>query len=186
MVPIIFTMPEETIEPEPVSIRTVPEKTIYLARWSSRFWAWLIDIIFIVLFLNIVRGVFMTFLNLPHLWDFANIDLIAIGVESVFFFAYWTVLEGFRGQSIGKMVMNLKVVNRDGSRIHYLTAAIESLPKAFLNFPFILVILPLDCLIGWLAMPGSKLRVFNRISNTIVIKADYKEPHGILYVRDKE
>jgi hypothetical protein len=30
------------------------------------------------------------------------------------------------------------------------------------------------------------LRVFNRISNTIVIKSDYKEPQGILYVKDKE
>jgi uncharacterized RDD family membrane protein YckC len=179
-------MSEENRDPEPVSIKPVPEKTIFLARWSSRFWAWLIDIIFIILFLNIVRDLFMTFLILPRIWDFTDVSLIAIGIESLFFFAYWTVLEGFRGQSIGKMVMNLKVVNRDGSKINYLTAALESLPKAFLNFPLILIILPLDCLIGWLAMPGSKLRVFNRISNTIVIKADYKEPHGILYVRDKE
>jgi uncharacterized RDD family membrane protein YckC len=74
--------------------------------------------------------------------------------------------------------MNLKVVNRDGTKINYPTAALESFGKAFL--------LPLDCLIGWLAMPGTKLRVFNRISNTIVIKSDYKEPHGILYVREKE
>lgn len=176
--PIIFTMSEETIEPEPVSIRPVPEKTIYLARWSSRFWAWLIDIILVILFLNIVRGIFEPFWRLPLLWDYMHWDPIALGFESIFFFAYWTVMEGFRGQSIGKMVMNLKVVNRDGTRIDYAAAALESLGKAFL--------LPLDCLIGWLAMPGSKLRVFNRISNTIVIKADYKEPHGILYVRDKE
>ena len=171
-------MPEENIEPEPVSIRPVPEKTIYLARWSSRFWAWLIDFILVILFLNIVRGIFEPFWNLPLLWDYMHWDAVALGFESIFFFAYWTVMEGFRGQSIGKMVMNLKVVNRDGTRIDYAPAALESLGKSFL--------LPLDCLIGWLAMPGSKLRVFNRISNTIVIKADYKEPHGILYVRDKE
>ena len=179
-------MSEETMGPEPVSIRPVPEKTIYLARWSSRFWAWLIDVIFIILFLNIVRDLFTAFLELPFLWEYTHVDLIAIGIESIFFFMYWTLLEGFRGQSIGKMVMNLRVVNRDGSKINYLTAALESIRKAFLNFPFILILLPLDCLIGWLAMPGTKLRVFNRISNTIVIKADYKEPHGILYVRDKE
>ncbi len=64
------------------------------------------------------------------------------------------------------------------TKIKYITAAVESHGKAFF--------LPLDCLIGWLAMPGTKLRVFNRISNTIVIKSDYKEPHGILYVREKE
>jgi len=179
-------MSEENRETEPVSIRPVPEKTIYLARWSSRFGAWLIDIIFIILFLNIIRELFIAFLDLPHLWDYGSLDLVAVGLETLFFFAYWTIMEGFRGQSIGKMVMNLRVVNRDGSRIGYLTAAIESFPKAFLNVPFIFILLPLDCLIGWVAMPGSKLRVFNRISNTIVIKADYKEPHGILYVRDKE
>jgi uncharacterized RDD family membrane protein YckC len=178
-------MSEENMTSEPSMIKPVPEKTIYLANWSARFWAWLIDIIFIILFLNILRDLFIAFLKLPLLWDF-NLDPIAIGIESLFFFAYWTIMEGFRGQSIGKMVMNLKVVNRDGSKINYVTAAVESFPKAFLNLPFIFILLPLDCLIGWLAMPGTKLRVFNRISNTIVIKADYREPHGILYVREKE
>lgn len=167
----------ENGEPEPVLIKPVPEKTIYLANWSSRFWAWIVDIILVILFLNIVRGIFEPIWKLPLLWDYRNWELFALGFESIFFFAYWTVMEGFRGQSIGKMVMNLKVVNRDGTKINYLTAALESLGKAFL--------LPLDCLIGWLAMPGTKLRVFNRISNTIVIKADYKEPQGILYVKEK-
>jgi uncharacterized RDD family membrane protein YckC len=171
-------MSEETLNAEPSSIKPVPEKTIYLAKWSARFWAWLIDIILIILFLNIIRGIFDPFWKLPLLWDYHHWEAFALGFESIFFFAYWTVMDGFRGQSIGKMVMNLKVVNRDATKITYPTAALESLGKAFL--------LPLDCLIGWLAMPGTKLRVFNRISNTIVIKADYKEPQGILYVREKE
>ncbi|HUT37765.1 MAG TPA: RDD family protein [Methanoregula sp.] len=171
-------MSEENMAPEPFFIKPGPEKTIYLARWSSRFWAWLVDIILVILFLNIIRGIFDPFWKLPLIWDYGNWEFFALGFESVFFFAYWTVMEGFRGQSIGKMVMNLKVVNRDGTKINYLTAALQSLGKAFL--------LPLDCLIGWLAMPGAKLRVFNRISNTIVIKSNYKEPHGILYVREKE
>jgi uncharacterized RDD family membrane protein YckC len=171
-------MSEETLNDEPYLIKPVPEKTIYLAKWSARFWAWLIDIILIILFLNIIRGIFDPFWKLPLLWDYHHWEAFALGFESIFFFAYWTVMDGFRGQSIGKMVMNLKVVNRDATKITYPTAALESLGKAFL--------LPLDCLIGWLAMPGTKLRVFNRISNTIVIKADYKEPQGIVYVREKE
>jgi len=171
-------MSEENMIPESFLIKPVPEKTIYLARWSARFWAFLIDFILFILFLNIIRGIFDPFWKLPLLWDYRNWEVVALGVESLFFFAYWTVMEGYRGQSIGKMVMNLKVVNRDGTKINYPTAAIESFGKVFL--------LPLDCLIGWLAMPGTKLRVFNRISNTIVIKADYKEPQGILYVREKE
>ena len=171
-------MPEENMTPEPVEIKPVPAKTIYLAPWSARFWAWLIDVILIILFLNIIRGIFDPVWKLPLLWDYRHWEFFALGFESIFFFAYWTVMEGFRGQSIGKMVMNLRVVNRDGTRIRYTTAALESLGKAFL--------LPLDCLIGWLAMPGTKLRVFNRISNTIVVKSDYKEPYGVQYVREKE
>jgi len=171
-------MSDETIVAEPIRISPVPERTLHLAKWSARFWAWLVDVILIILFLNIVRGIFDPFWKLPLLWDYGHWEIFAIGFETVFFFLYWTVMEGFRGQSIGKMVMNLKVVNRDGTKIHYGTAAIESIGKAFL--------LPLDCLIGWLAMPNTKLRVFNRISNTIVIKTDYKEPDGVLYVKEKE
>jgi uncharacterized RDD family membrane protein YckC len=173
-------MSEENLSIEPFDMKPFSEKTIYLSKWSSRFWAWIVDVILIILFLNIVRGILDPFFSLPLLWDFSNKNwgFFSVGFESIFFFAYWTIMEGFRGQSIGKMVMNLKVVNRDGTKISYATSALESLGKAFL--------LPLDCLIGWLAMPGTKLRVFNRISNTIVIKADYKEPHGIVYVKEKE
>lgn len=175
-------MSEENTVSEPVCISPAPEKTLCLAKWSSRFWAWLVDIIIVILFLNIVRGIFDPLgWKLPLLWDYGNWEIIAVIFETIFFFLYWTVMEGFegKGQSIGKMVMNLKVVNRDGTRISYQTAAIESFGKAFLP------VLIFDCLIGWLAMPGSKLRVFNRISNTIVIKTDYREPDGIVYIRDK-
>ncbi len=171
-------MSEEITAPEPICINPVPERALHLAKWSARFWAWLVDFILVILFLNIVRGIFEPFWRLPLLWDYNHWEIFAIGFETIFFFLYWTVMEGFRGQSIGKMVMNLKVVNRDGTKIHYGTAAIESVGKAFL--------LPLDCLIAWLAMPNTKLRVFNRISNTIVIKTDYKEPDGILYIKEKE
>lgn len=171
-------MSDENMAPEPICISPVPERTLHLAKWSARFWAWLVDVILVILFLNIVRGIFEPFWKLPLLWDYGHWEIFAIGFETVFFFLYWTVMEGFRGQSIGKMVMNLKIVNRDGTKIHYGTAAIESIGKAFL--------LPLDCVIGWLAMPNTKLRVFNRISNTIVIKTDYMEPDGIQYVKEKE
>ena len=172
-------VPQEPVQ-EPVRVSQEPEKTLYLAKWSARFWAWLIDFIIILLFLNIVRGIFDPFWKIPLLWDWHHWEILEITFQTLFFFLYWTVMEGFdgRGQSIGKMVMNLKVVNRDGSKISYRTAAIESFGKALL--------LPFDCLIGWLAMPGTKLRVFNRISNTIVIKTDYREPAGIVYVREKE
>ncbi len=175
-------MSEESPVQEPVPVpdpvHNAPERTLYLGKWSTRFWAWLIDFILVILFLNIVRGIFEPFWIIPLYLDFQRWEPFEFGFQTFFFFAYWTVMEGFRGQSIGKMVMNLRVVNRDGTKINYTTAAIESFGKAFL--------LPLDCLIGWFGMPASKLRVFNRISNTIVIKTDYREPAGVLYVKEKE
>ncbi|MFA5237997.1 MAG: RDD family protein [Methanoregula sp.] len=155
-------------------------KTLYLAKWSTRLWAWLIDLILVILFLNIVRGIFEPFWQIHSFWDYGHLGLFDYGIDILIFFLYWTICESYKGQSIGKMVMNIRVVNRDGSKIHWGTAAIESIGKAFIP------ILVLDCLIGWLAMPQTKLRVFNRISNTIVIKTDYREPEGVLYVRDKE
>ena len=160
--------------------RLEPAKTLHLANWSIRFWAWLIDVILIVLFLNIVRGILEPFWTLHFLWDYQHWGIFDLGLETLFFFLYWTVFESYKGQSIGKMVLNIRVVNRDGTRVHWGTAAIESLGKAFIP------ILALDCLIGWLGMPGTKLRVFNRISNTIVVKTDYREPEGIQYVKEKE
>ncbi|MGB7807598.1 RDD family protein [Methanoregula sp.] len=176
--------PVPASEPLPVAEPERPPfehaKTLHLAKWSTRFWAWLIDIILIVLFLNIVRGILEPFWTLHFIWDYQHWGIFELGIETFFFFLYWTIFESYKGQSIGKMVMNIRVVNRDGTRIHWGTAAIESLGKAFIP------VLALDCLIGWLAMPQTKLRVFNRISNTIVIKTDYREPEGVLYVREKE
>ncbi len=146
--------------------------TIRLARWDTRFWAWLIDFILISLVLNIFSNPFHFFRGIFS-WD--PLDFL---IRSVGFLLYWTVMEGYSGQSFGKMVMNLKVTNRDGSHAGYAGACIQSFGKSF--------ILPFDCLIGWFGMPGKKLRLFNRVSGTIVIKTDYREPEGVRYVREQE
>ncbi|MDV2480637.1 RDD family protein [Methanoculleus sp. Wushi-C6] len=148
--------------------------TIYLARWETRFWAWLIDIILIGLPFWALSD------YLPPAWRF-TIDpgLISISLSSVVLFLYWTLLEGYRGQSIGKMALKIRVTGRAGEDIGFGAAAAESIGKAFLLVP--------DCLIGWLAMPGSKQRLFNRISNTIVIETrEREEPEGVTYVKSEE
>ena len=67
-------MSEEHTTPEPFLIQPVPEKTIYLANWSARFWAFLIDFILFILFLNIIRDIFNLFWKLPFLWDYQHWD----------------------------------------------------------------------------------------------------------------
>jgi uncharacterized RDD family membrane protein YckC len=84
------------------------------------------------------------------------------GSGGVIYFIYWTFMEGAYGQSFGKMVMRIKVTRADGSPIGMMYAALESVGKAFL--------LPLDLLLGWILYPRRRQRIFNYISETIVIK----------------
>ncbi|MCK8518060.1 RDD family protein [Methanoculleus sp. 7T] len=148
--------------------------TLYLAGWGTRFWAWLIDVILIGLPASAVSD------RLPPAWQVTVAPgLLSFSLSSVVLFLYWTLLEGYRGQSIGKMALNIRVTGRSGEKIGFGAAAIESFGKAFILIP--------DCLIGWLAMPGSKERLFNRISGTVVIESREKEePEGVTYVKREE
>ena len=147
-------------------------ETLHLARWDTRFWAWLIDFILISLVLNIFSNPF------GFLQGILTLEPYGYLIRSTGFLLYWSIMEGYAGQSVGKMVMNIKVTDRDGKPIRFTGALIQSFGKSF--------ILPIDCLIGWFGMPGKKLRLFNRISQTIVIKTDYHEPHGVRYIREQE
>ncbi len=154
-------------------------ETIHLASWGTRFWAWLIDIIIVGIVVNVLRTLLVSIYTFPHLYDIpGNLFPFDLGLNSVVIFLYWTVLEGYSGMSIGKMALNLRMTGRSGEKIGFGAAAISSFGKAFL--------LPIDVLIGWIAMPGTKLRLFNRLSNTIVIKTEYRPPAGVEYIKDKE
>ncbi len=125
---------------------------IVLSSWEDRFWAWLID----VLLMGILWQGILTVLKID-----------AFGLSGVFLlaallFIYWTVLEGYRGQSLGKMLFNIVVTGPLGESIRFRDAALECFGKAFL--------LLLDCVACWFFFRKSRQRLFNRISNTIVIK----------------
>jgi len=128
------------------------DEIIVLSSWEDRFWAWLID----VLLMGILWHRILIVLKIDALGISGAILLAAI------LFIYWTVLEGYRGQSLGKMLFDIVVTGPLGESIRFRDAAVESFGKAFL--------LPVDCLIGWFALRESRQRLFNRISDTIVIK----------------
>jgi len=132
------------------------------ASWITRFWAWLIDVLLIGVLWGIIRGAIGAPIDIGYIHY--GIYGLHLNLESqeLLLFIYWTALEGYRGQSIGKMAMDLAVVGPDGEMIGFKDSAIESFGKAFL--------LPIDCIIGWLAMRGSGQRLFNRVSNTVVVR----------------
>jgi uncharacterized RDD family membrane protein YckC len=148
-----------------LSSATNNTETIVLARWTDRFIAWLIDFIIVSLGLGILFAV----LSFPYWFDNANMNMAytSVGplnyiISSLVIMAYWTYFESTTGQSIGKKLLHLRTTNLDGKTIDVKAAVIESFGKAFL--------LPLDVILGWIFTNNKRQRVFNRASNTIVIK----------------
>lgn len=138
----------------------VYKSRLELASWGERIVAYLIDVIILGIIVAPIISMFLWCL----IWDFRiGWSLFtSLSFNNMISFLYWTFLEGVYGQSLGKMILKLKVVRTDGQSINMLTAAIESLGKAFL--------LPIDFILGLILYPQKQQRLFNYISNTIVIK----------------
>jgi uncharacterized RDD family membrane protein YckC len=144
-----------------------PESTsgLKLAFWGERFVAWLIDIAIIDFALLVLGVVFFWGNPLSLLNNGVGIwwsGLFNVSSSGVIFFLYWLFMDGAYGRSIGKMVMRLRVTRLDGKPITFVQSAIESVGKAFL--------LPLDVLLGWILYPKRRQRIFNYLSETVVIR----------------
>jgi uncharacterized RDD family membrane protein YckC len=138
--------------------------SVKLAFWGERFVAWLIDALIlglIVGFLSIFSWFVIGSLSWWSTWP-SWMPFFNFNVSGILYFLYWFLMDGAYGQSLGKMAMNLKVVRLDGGRINMGQAALESFGKAFL--------LPIDIIVGWILYPKSRQRLFNRLSETIVIR----------------
>jgi len=155
---------------------------VILASWADRFVAWLIDFIIV----SIGLGILFALLALPF-WLSDNSNGMAVHrnfgsfhyiLSSTAFFAYWTYFEHTSGQSIGKRLLKIKSTDVSGKGVDIKNAALESFGKSFL--------LPLDVILGWLFTNNKRQRIFNKISNTIVIKLKPKEEltENIRYRKD--
>ncbi|MGQ0791965.1 MAG: RDD family protein [Nitrosopumilaceae archaeon] len=151
-----------------------------IARWSDRFFAWLIDyviifaaaftVFFIVIgtanFEEIISGNF----EYSRSFEFAPISIV--------FFLYWLILEYKTGQSIGKIVFRLKITNLKGEPADFKSIAISSFGKA--------VLLPVDVIFGRIFTNKKRQRIFNRLGKTIVIKIEdvENELDNVTYKKD--
>ena len=84
------------------------------------------------------------------------------GVYLVVFFAYWTVLEYSGGQSVGKIMLKLKVLDIDGGRPSFKGVLLSSFGKT--------VLLPVDAILGLILTNEKRQRIFNKLGDTIVVK----------------
>jgi uncharacterized RDD family membrane protein YckC len=172
---------------------TTNSQRIVLASWIDRFVAWLIDVVIVSIGLGILfalismpfwAAVSQSFDNGSTYMNMASRNLgapwLPYVMSSIVFMAYWTYFECTSGQSIGKRVMHLRTTDLNGNPPDLRTAAIESFGKAFL--------LPFDVLFGWIFTNDKRQRIFNRVSDSIVVKVrkaeDYDASRNVTYMKD--
>ena len=137
---------------------------LVLAKWSDRFFAWLIDfvIVYSVLWaLFSAASIPFWFDGAPDSW-FNNAGGAKWAVTSLVFMGYWTYFESTTGQSLGKMALKIKTTDFAGGKADIRNVAIQSFGKAFL--------LPLDLILGWIFTNDKRQRIFSKAANTVVIK----------------
>lgn len=145
------------------TVQPVPRVTF--ASWGERIIAWIIDMIALGIIITpvklLIAAAWPSFIWAP---DYLRwIPFVDVGMDQIIYFFYWTFLEGTNGQSLGKMIIRIKVTQLNGEPIEIFHAAISSIGKAFL--------LPIDLLLGWIIYPNQKQRLFNHLSETIVTKS---------------
>ncbi len=172
----------------PSTSETTSTETIVFAKWTNRFIAWLIDFIIVSIGLGILFAVLSIpfWIAFPQWFEsssnmnmpFRNVGPFDYLISSIVFMAYWTYFESTSGQSIGKKLLHLKTTDLQGKNIDAKTAVLESFGKAFL--------LPLDIILGWIFTKEKRQRIFNRASNTIVIKLKENNSvsNNVTYLKD--
>jgi uncharacterized RDD family membrane protein YckC len=136
---------------------------IVLARWSTRFWAWLVDFIIVTVAIEIIFAIVYAPLAFNQgVQGNPGLGAVRFAVQSLLFFGYWLYFESTSGQSIGKKLLKIKTTDLVGNLPSSKNVAIQSFGKAFL--------LPIDVFFGWIFTNDKRQRLFNRASDTIVIK----------------
>lgn len=133
-----------------------------LAGIYSRFLAWLLDAM-IVLFstsavlvgLNLVMAVFPGFASALSFVIYFLVDWgYAIALETA-----WS------GQTVGKRVMNLRVIQESGVRIGFYHAALRNLARPVDRLPFLYLVGGITALVS-----GSHQRLGDMLAGTIVVR----------------
>ena len=151
---------------------------IIIAKWSDRFFAWLIDFLIVSIVSTVVfAAIYGSYkFELNEMMVFSEVSSYI--PTSLVFFGYWIIFEYKTGQSIGKKILNLKIVNMEGKSPSITGVIISSFGKSFL--------LPIDMILGLIFTNQKRQRIFNKIGDTIIIKIKNKETEyeNINYKKD--
>ena len=153
------------------------DSKITLAKWTDRFFAWLIDFIIIssisTMIIFLLFGSMYYEFNEGGLWA-ENTQYIP---ASILFFVYWVILEYKIGQTIGKKILNLKVIDIRGGKPKLLGVLLGCFGKSFL--------LPFDVILGLILTNEKRQRIFNKLGDTVIVKIkDFPDTSDMKYVKD--
>jgi uncharacterized RDD family membrane protein YckC len=163
--------PEQYGEPQqPAAYQGYQAPPLQYKSVGVRFVAILIDSIIISIIGSIVTlPLPMTAVSINQQTQATTIPTtywIALIIELVITFLYFTVLEGRYGQTVGKMALKLKVLKEDGLPISYRDAAIRTILRVVDVIPFIVPYL-LGAILIWSS--DKKQRLGDRIAHTVVV-----------------
>lgn len=125
-----------------------------LASIGERFLAFIIDSVLVGFVVGVVF--WPGYLISPH------VPFLDLGFRNIALFLYWTYTEGTTGQSLGKKIMKIKVTDLQGEPIDMSSSLYQAIGKAFL--------LPLDAIVGLMMYQDKEQRLFNHLSETIVVR----------------
>ena len=153
------------------------DSKIIIAKWTDRLLAWLVD--FIIVSVISTTIIFASFGTLDY--EFMDNGFWAESMQyiptSILFFVYWIILEYKTGQTIGKKILNLKIIDISGNRASLKGIIISSFGKSFL--------LPIDVVLGWLMTNKNRQRIFNKLGDTLIVKIkDLDGTSDSKYIKD--
>lgn len=125
---------------------------------KKRFWAFIIDFIIITALIWILSIIIYPLVIVTGVFSIFNYWLLLLAVLII---GYFTYLEGSKGKTIGKSLLNIKVKSIDGD-LSYKKTFIRNLSK-ILWFPVLV-----DLLAAYFMKSGS-LRLLEKYSGTQVV-----------------
>ncbi|MBZ5526210.1 MAG: RDD family protein [Acidobacteriia bacterium] len=135
----------------------------YAGFWR-RFAAFFIDVIILSMIIRILfpfQG--FNFWNIQTAWYFVPLIAISNVVSTAVTVAYSIVFWTWRGQTLGMIVLNIKVLRDDGSNI--------TIGYALLRYlGYIVCFLMLGTGFLWIAFDSRKQGIHDKIADTVVVK----------------
>ncbi|MHA1167163.1 MAG: RDD family protein [Candidatus Hodarchaeales archaeon] len=162
-------------EPEiGVKKAVAPTTDMVVADGWPRFWAWVIDIVIVGFVIETIKWPF--YLLNPGHFSFFMFGA-TFSINSLACFVYWTLMEYYYGQSIGKMILGLEIVSETGDKLKLVDTAVSAAGKSFF--------LPFDIIISWFISNEEKKKIYGAdlkqrvsqmLAKTVVIRKRYAFP----------